>query len=243
MSEARVAGGLAARGFKYRKMKRGKLIVIDGTDGSGKATQTALLVKNLKKSGYKVKIEDFPQYGQKSAGPVEAYLTGRLGTAESLGPYIPSIFYAVDRFSASQRMTESLRNGQIVVCNRYVTANMGHQGGKIKNAQSRLKYYQWLENLEYDFFRIPRPDLNLILHMPAAVAQKLVDHKRPRAYTKHKKRDIHEADLKHLLAAEKTYLEISKKFSYPVVECYQKERILSREEIADLVWKQVKPIL
>src|SRR3954468_22900663 len=115
-------------------MKKGKFIVIDGTDGSGKATQTKLLVKRLQKSGHKVRIEDFPQYGKKSAGPVEDYLNGLYGSADQLGAYIPSIFYAVDRFAASERIRKHLAAGFIVVSNRYVTSNMAHQGGKIANA-------------------------------------------------------------------------------------------------------------
>ncbi len=224
-------------------MARGKFIVIDGTDGSGKATQTVLLAEKLKARGYKVAIEDFPQYGKKSAGLVEEYLNGAYGPAKELGPYIPSIFYAVDRFAAAKRISESLKNGSIVISNRYVTANMGHQGGKINNLNQRKKFYKWLMELEYDLFKIPKPDLNLILHMPAAVAQKLVDGKGRRNYIGGIKRDLHEADLTHLRAAEKTYLEISRKFRYPLIECYQDSMILSREKVADLIWERAKKIL
>lgn len=220
-------------------MKKGKLIVIDGTDGAGKATQTALLVKNLRKAGYKVKVEDFPQYGQKSASLVEQYLNGKFGSAGELGPYIPSIFYAVDRFAAARRIKKNLADGYIVVSNRYVTANMGHQGGKIKSAKDRNKYFKWLFELEFGIFKIPKPDLNLILHIPATVAQKLVDKKGGRAYIKEKKRDLHEADLGHLKQAEKTYLEIARKFRYPVIECYKRGKILSRQEIAKVIWTKV----
>lgn len=224
-------------------MKRGKLIVIDGTDGTGKGTQTKILVENLKKLGYKVEVEDFPRYGEKSAGLVEEYLNGTYGTASELGPYIPSTFYAVDRFAASFRIRENLKKGVIVVSNRYVTASMGHQGGKMAKSADRNKYYKWLTNLEYKLFKIPQPDLNLILHMPAHVAQGLVDRKAPRKYIHGFKRDIHEADLKHLQAAEKNYLEIHKKFKYPLIECYKDGRILSIEEVSALVLEKVKKVL
>lgn len=224
-------------------MASGKLIVIDGTDGSGKATQTALLVKRLKKRGYKVEIEDFPQYGKKSAGLVEEYLNGRYGTAKELGPYIPSMFYAVDRFAASFRIRKNLNEGKIVVSNRYVTANLGHQGGKIAKISEREKFYKWLVDLEFNFFKIPKPDLNIILHLPAGIAQKLVDGKGRRDYVNGRKRDLHEADLNHLKAAEKTYLEISRKFHYPLVECFKDGKILSRGEIADIIWRKVTKIL
>ena len=206
-------------------MKKGKLIVIDGADGSGKATQVTLLIKNLKKAGYKVKVEDFPQYGKFSAKAAEDYLNGLYGSSAELGPYIPSTFYAIDRFAASGRIRDNLKKGCIVVSNRYVVASMGHQGGKIQNKEKRDKYFKWLFDLEYNFYGIPRPDLNIILNMPAKVAQKLVDRKARRSYT-NKKRDLHEADLSHLKAAERTYLEISKKFKYSLVQCYEHGKIL-----------------
>src|SRR3989344_4441300 len=103
-------------------MAKGKLIVIDGTDGAGKSTQTALLVRRLRKDGYSVVAEDFPPYGKKSAGLVEEYLTGADGPPKRLGPYFPSILYAADRFAASARIRKNLAAGKIVICNRYVTA-------------------------------------------------------------------------------------------------------------------------
>lgn len=216
--------------------------MIDGTDGSGKATQTALLVKNLRRQGYKVKVEDFPQYGKRSASMVEDYLNGFFGSAKELGPYIPSIFYAVDRFAASKRIKKNLKNGHVVISNRYVTASMAHQGGKIGAPNRRKKFFKWLFELEFGLLGLPRPNLNIILHMPARVAQQLVDQKKQRVYTK-KKRDIHEADIKHLQAAEKIYLALSREFKYPIVECFNKGRILTREAVSKLVLEKVKRVL
>jgi dTMP kinase len=224
-------------------MKKGKFIVIDGTDGSGKATQTELLVKRLKKEKFKVKIFDFPQYGQKSAGLVEEYLNGKYGGAKEVGPYRASIFYACDRYDASFKIRKFLENGYVVVSNRYVTANMGHQGGKIVDAKKRKKYFDWLYELEYGIFEIPKPDLNIILHVDAAVAQKLVDSKGQRGYTK-KKRDLHEKDLKHLRDAERVYLEIAKTMkNFKLISCTEKECIMDRNIISDLVWKEANKIL
>jgi len=223
--------------------KRGKFIVIDGTDGSGKATQTELLVKRLKREGFPVKIFDFPQYGKKSAGLVEEYLNGEYGTAQKVGPYRASIFYACDRYDASFKIKKFLEKGYFVVSNRYVTANMGHQGGKIKEARKRKNFFNWLYELEYKIFEIPKPDLNIILHVDAAVAQKLVDSKGVRNYTK-KKRDLHEKDLKHLRDAEKVYLEIAKTMpNFKLVSCTEFGKIMSRESISELVWKEIKKII
>lgn len=224
-------------------MEKGKFIVIDGTDGSGKATQTELLVKRLKKEKCKVKIFDFPQYGNKSAGLVEEYLNGKYGDAKSVGPYRASIFYACDRYDASFKIRKFLENGYVVVSNRYVTANMGHQGGKITDAKKRKEYFAWLYNLEYVIFEIPRPNLNIILHVDAAVAQKLVDSKGKRGYTK-KKRDLHEKDLKHLRDAEKVYLEIAKTMkNFKLISCTQHNCIMDRNVISELVWKEAKKII
>ncbi len=218
--------------------------MIDGTDGSGKATQTEFLASRLRAAGFAAEVADFPQYGKKSAGLVEEYLNGRYGTAEEVGPYRASILYAADRYDASFQIRKWLDEGKIVISNRYVTANMGHQGGKIANPLERKSYFDWLDKLEYGLFNIPRPDLNLILHVDAAVAQRLVDKKGDREYVGGEKRDIHEADLEHLRNAERVYLEIAKTFpGFSLIECTRAGEIMSREEIAGMVWLQVSRLL
>jgi len=228
---------------KHPKVKQhGKFIVIDGTDGSGKATQTSLLVEELKLGGYDVEMTDFPQYGTKSAGLIEEYLNGKYG---QVGPEAASIFYAIDRFDASFKIRQWLEAGKIVISNRYVTANAGHQGGKIADDLDRLKYFKWLDNLEYNIFNIPKPDLNIILHMPAKMAQTLVDKKTAdsRVYVNGKKRDLHEADLTHLKNAEKVYLQIAKLFpNTKLVECVADGKLLPPPEVHNKVWELVRRI-
>jgi len=225
-------------------MLKGKLIVIDGTDGSGKTTQAKLLVKRLKKEGYKVKMADFPQYGKKSAALVEEYLNGKYGEAESVGPYRASIFYAADRYAAGFRMKKWIADGNIVVTNRYVTASMGHQGGKIKDAKKRSRFFKWLYDLEFGIFEIPKPDMNLIIHVDAAVAQKLVDNKGKRGYISRGNKDIHEKDLSHLRSAEKVYLEIARTFpGFSLVECTKDGKIMGVDEIGEMVWEKARKIL
>lgn len=223
--------------------KEGKLIVIDGTDGSGKKTQTDLLVNYLKVNDYQVEVADFPRYGQKSAGLVEQYLNGVYG---QVNPEATSIFYAVDRFDASFQIRKWLQAGKIVVSNRYVTANAGHQGGKIANQADRVAFFKWLDKLEYGIFGIPKPDLNIILHVPAEIAQQLVDNKptEQRQYNQGKKRDLHEEDLEHLKNAEKVYLEISELFpNTRLVECMEAGRLLAPQEIHNKVWELVRRIV
>lgn len=222
--------------------QRGRFIVIDGTDGSGKATQTNLLVEELKVAGYAVEMTDFPQYGTKSAGLIEEYLNGKYG---QVGPQAASIFYAIDRFDASFKIRDWINEGKIVISNRYVTANAGHQGGKIEDDTERFKFFKWLNNLEYEIFGIPKPDLNLILHVPAEKTLELMDKRRKNADEKsvHKKKDLHEGDIKHLKNAEKVYLEIGKLFpNTKVVECVQKGDLLSPDEVHNKVWELVRRI-
>jgi len=223
----------------------GKLIVIDGTDGSGKATQTALLANRLKHAGFEVEIADFPQYGHKSAGLVEEYLNGKYGRGEKVSPYISSIFYAADRYDASFEIKKWLNQGKIVISNRYVTANMGHQGSKIENPLERKHFFEWLNKLEYELFSIPKPDLNIILNVEPEIAQGLIDQKGFREYLNGgKKRDIHEADIEHLENASKVYLEMAASFSdFELIECTRNKEIISKEEINWLIWEKVSNLL
>ena len=225
------------------KLNEGKLIVICGTDGSGKGTQTKLLKKRLKEEGYDIETIDFPQYGKKSAGLVENYLNGEYGDSEEIGPYRASIFFACDRYDASFQIREWLNKGKIVICNRYVSANMGHQAGKIRDEEKRDKFLDWLHDLEYNIFKIPKPDVNILLYMPHEYGHKLVEKKESRKYLEGKKRDIHENDLKHLKHAERSYLYVSKKFNWEKIDCVEDEKILSIRKISDKVVKKVKEII
>ena len=217
--------------------KHGFFIALEGTDGSGKTSQFKLLLKSLRVAGKRVVPTDFPQYGQLSARLVEQYLNGKFGSAREVGPYRASLFYALDRFEAASQMRQWLKQGRIIVSNRYVLSNAAHQGGKIASRTARKLYWRWLFNLEYKILGIPQPDLTILLHVPAGIAQNLVDKKGPREYLKGVKRDIHEADLRHLKDAERTYLELAKKNGYTVVECVERGRLLAPKEIHHKVWK------
>ncbi len=221
---------------------KGKLIVIDGTDGSGKATQSALLIERLKKEGYEVELADFPRYGKRSAAMVEDYLTGKFGTADEVGPYRASIFYAVDRYAASFELKKWLKEGKIIVSNRYVSANMGHQTGKIKDEYHRDKFLQWLEELEYGIFEIPKPNINILLYVPPETGQKLVDKKGHRDYIG-KKRDIHEAKIEHLKNAAEAYQYVAKKYDWIIIDCAPDGKLKTKKEIHGIIWDKIKGLL
>lgn len=225
-------------------MPNGLFIMIEGTDGSGKGTQTDLLVEHLKQVGHRVEPISFPRYGERSAAMVEDYLNGKFGTAQEVGPYRASIFYAIDRYAASPKIKQWLADGVIVIANRYIASNMGHQGGKIKNAEERQKFFTWNYELEYTIFDIPKPDINIILHVPAEISQQLVDKKGEREYLHGKKRDIHEDDLNHLKDAEQAYLDLATQFSeFQLLECVEQHQMLSKEIIHDKVWSVIFPHL
>lgn len=218
---------------------KGKFIVIEGTDGSGKGTQVHLLVKRLKEEGKEVEMVDFPQYDSPSSYFVAKYLRGEYGTAEEVGPYRGSLLYALDRYDKSFDIKKWLQEGKYVIANRYVSANMGHQAGKIDNLQERDTYLEWLDNLEYGMLNIPRPDQTIFLFVPPEIGQKMVDHKNARSYTNGKERDIHEADLEHLHKASQAYFYVAEKYGWTTLECVKDGVMLSREDIHEKIYKAI----
>ncbi|MBM3251062.1 MAG: thymidylate kinase [Candidatus Nealsonbacteria bacterium] len=241
--------------FKYmvKNNHKGKLIVLEGLDGSGKSTQCKLLIKGLKKEGYKVETIDFPRHGEKPAWLVDEYLRGRYGTAKEVGPYRASIFYALDRYDAGSQIRKWLKEGKIVIADRYSASNIGHQGGKIKNRKERKRYFDWLYNLEYEILNIPKPDYNFILktspEFSLRLANKITDKEkqaRRRVYLdKSEKKDIHEKDKKHLQEALRSYLHAAREFpeDFKIIECLEKGKLLSPETIHQKIWKIIKNIL
>ncbi|TSC56541.1 MAG: thymidylate kinase Tmk [Parcubacteria group bacterium Greene0714_21] len=220
----------------------GKFIVFEGIDGSGKSIQLKLLLNRLKKEGYNTAFFDFPQYGKKSAGLAEEYLSGAYGSAREVGPFRSSIFYACDRYDASFQLKKYLKEGRIVVSDRYVGSNMAHQGGKIKSQKEREKFFAWLHELEYEIFGIPKPTKSFFLHVPLEIAGKLRENPERR---KKKKKDIHETDFEHLKNAQHAYLHAMKVFpkDFTAIECAPKGILLAPKIIHEKIWKEVKKLL
>ncbi|MBI4999856.1 hypothetical protein HZB97_03765, partial [Candidatus Gottesmanbacteria bacterium] len=191
-----------------RKQKKGKLVIVEGSDGSGKATQTELLVDYLKKKKIPVKAMDFPRYYSSFHGKIVGrFLNGEFGKIDQVSPYLASLAYALDRAAAREEMEDWLGRGGLIVSNRYVTSNMAHQGAKLPQ-EKRDEFVKWVDELEYKVHKIPREDLVIYLYVPWKIGLELTKKKGERGYVKGL--DIAEADIKHRQKAEKMYLWLAK---------------------------------
>lgn len=226
------------------KTQQGTFIVIEGTDGSGKGTQFKRLISRLEEQGYDVATFDFPQYEQPSSYFVQQYLNGSYGTADEVGPYTGSLFYALDRYEAAPQIKQALAEGKVVLANRFTGSNMAHQGTKFTNAEQRRGYFIWLDNLEFQMLGIPRPDKSIVLRVPADIAQNLVDQKEARSYTD-KKRDIHEADLSHLQRSVEVYDDLCQLFpkDFTRIDCVRNRTLMNIEQIEEQLWQTIQPLL
>ncbi|MES2930688.1 MAG: deoxynucleoside kinase [Patescibacteria group bacterium] len=233
--------------MKKGKSTTGKLIVIDGTDGSGKATQVALLTKRLKKEGYTVKNVDFPEYYKNFFGKFIGHcLTEQYYNFINVHPKIVSVLYAGDRFESKEKIEEWLKKGYIVLANRYVSANQIHQGGKIKNAAKRASFIKWLDEMEYKVFKIPRPDLVLYLSVPLKVSLAMMKERNAvskRNYAGTKK-DVHEVDVAFQENSRKSAIWLAKtQKNFIKIDCAPKNALCTREDIHKEVYKKVEKML
>lgn len=234
-----------------KKPKRGKLIVIDGTDGSGKSTQTNLLIKHLKQDGHKVKIVDFPEYYSNFFGKFIGHcLSEQYYNFVKIHPKIASVLYAADRYESRDKIKKWLSEGNIVIANRYATANQIHQGGKIANLKKRESFIKWLAEMEYEVFKIPKPDAVLYLSVPIPVVLKLIQERNKnnrRDYLgnkKDKKEDLHEKDVSFLENSRKSALWLAKtQKGWIKIECVKDGKMDTREQIHDKIYERVKKIL
>lgn len=230
------------------KKYKGRLIVIDGTDGSGKATQVELLAQTLRKEGLKVKIVDFPEYYKNFFGKFIGHcLSEQYYNFLHVHPKIASVLYAADRWESSKEIREWLKKGYIVIANRYVSANQIHQGGKTKDAKRRNDFLKWLDEMEYEVFEIPRPDITLYLSLPIEIVFSLIkkrnSSKMKREYLK-KHKDVHESDANFLINSRKSALKLEKEVpNFIKIECSKKGQILSREVIHEMIYEKVKKVI
>lgn len=227
--------------------QKGKLIVIDGTDGSGKATQVALLSKRLKNEGYTVKNVDFPEYYKNFFGKFIGHcLSEQYYNFVKVHPKIASVLYSADRFESKTEIEGWLRKGYVVIANRYVSANQIHQGGKIKDPKKRQAFIDWLDEMEYKVFKIPRPDIVLYLSVPLKVSIALTKERNKTAKRNYlgNKKDVHEVDIEFQENSRKSALWLAKTQSkFMQIDCAPKNEIMPREAIHETVYAKVKILI
>src|SRR3989344_584612 len=205
-------------------MNSGKLIVFEGADGSGKTTQSKLLLNYLRKHKVPSAYISFPRYEESLWGEmVKRYLLGDFGKVYEVHPYLASLAYAGDRMAAASTIRNWITDGKIVVCNRYIGSNMAHMGAKISSQSEKSKYIEWLEKLEYKENGIPKEDLVIFLSVPVEVSRKLM---------KDRKLDIHENDLEYLEKVVGVYEELARtRENWVRVDCTRDGEILDPQEI------------
>lgn len=219
----------------------GKLIVIEGTDGSGKSTQFGLLSEHLKNDSIDFRRLVFPRYDQESSALIRMYLGGQFGTSPSdVNAYAASAFYAVDRY-ASYKMDwgQWYENGGLVLSDRYTTSNAVHQASKVP-ADEQDSYLQWLYDFEYKKLGLPRPDLTLYLDVPTDFTERLLRHREQDTNTK---ADIHEQDTQYLATCRQTGRNAADYYGWTVIHCVKDGVMRSIEDIHQEIYQYVKKCL
>lgn len=222
-------------------MNKGKLIVLEGIDGSGKATQSALLEKKLKAEGKEVMHISFPDYDSDSSALVKMYLAGQFGKDPGdVNPYAASLFYAVDRFASYRtKWKDFYEKGGIVIADRYTTSNMVHQMTKYEEEKERKDFLTWLEKTEYEELELPRPDLVILLDIPLSISENLVKERAKQGGTM----DIHEQHLDYLKKCHDAYQELVTIYGWQKIACAKDGSLRSMEDIAAEVEKEVEAII
>ena len=220
---------------------KGKLIVIEGTDCSGKETQTKLLKDRFTKDGIECVRYSFPNYDSPTGKIVGGPYLGKSYIcpcwfpegAVNVNPKVSSLFYAADRLYNIGKIKEMLKSGTNVILDRYVYSNLAHQGGKIKDKIEREKMYKWLDTLEFELLELPEADIKVFLHMPYEVSCKL---KQGRLELP----DQHESSKEHLLQAEESYVEIANMYDFKTIKCNEGLNPRKIEDINDELYIYVK---
>ena len=222
----------------------GKLFVIDGTDGSGKQTQFEKLKERLSNERIDYKTVSFPNYDSPSSSLVKMYLSGEFGQdAKKISPYIASTFYAADRFATFKKgYEEYYNNGGIILADRYTTANMVHQAGKIHDIKERKKFLDWLWDFEFNLYGLPVPSKVFFLKMPPEKSIELIKD-RENKFTGDIKKDIHESDEKHLIDSFNAACDVAKDYNWYTIECIKNGKLRTIEDIHEEIFNEIKNII
>lgn len=216
----------------------GILIAIDGVDSSGKQTQTELLYDRLKNDGKKVRMISFPAYDKNSSVLVKEYLSGDYGkNPEDVNAYAASVLFAADRFSTFRKdWKRDYDDGVIIIADRYVSSNMIHQAGKFSSQSEKDEFLNWLEDLEFNKFELPVPDVTFFLDMPTEYGVKLMEN-RNNKITGEEEKDIHESDKNHLESSYKNAFYVADKFGWEKISCVKNSEIKTIDAINDEIYK------
>lgn len=213
----------------------GKIIVIEGSDGSGKTTQTNLLIERFRKEGIPVETLRFPQYTENLFGAlIRECLDGKHGDFINMDPKIASVLYACDRFETMKKIEDWQKEGKVIVLDRYITSNQIHQGGKIKDENKRAEFLSWLSKMEYDILKIKKPDTVFYLNVPMEVSVDLISKREG-------VKDSADSDFEYLKNSKEAGLYMVKTESFwKTVDCMEEGKLLSPEAIAERIWESLK---
>lgn len=222
----------------------GILIAVDGVDSSGKQTQTELLYNRLKNEGKKVRLVSFPAYEKPSSSLVRMYLGGEFGTnPEDVSAYAASTFFAIDRYATYKTdWKNDYDSDTIIIADRYVSSNMIHQAGKIKDFSEKDKFLAWLDEFEYGIYNLPRPDKVIFLDMPPEWGIKLMAQ-RANKITGEAQKDIHESNSNHLFESYENAVYAAKKFGWEHIMCVKDDAVRTIEDIHEEVYAKVKEVI
>lgn len=221
----------------------GKFIVIEGTDCSGKETQSKLLVEKLTKMGYKAIRLTFPKYDSPTGRIVGGPYLGKPEIGEcwfpegavNLDPKVACLYYAADRKYNEKEIEKYLDDDYFVICDRYVSSNMAHQGSKIKNDEDRFHMYEWIDKLEFWLLNLPKPDKTIFLHVPYTYAVELKKNR--------ESLDQHETSEEHLKNSEVAYIELSDMYNWKHINCIKDNKIRTIEDINEEIISCIKEYL
>ena len=219
----------------------GKLIVLEGTDGSGKSTQFRLMAQRLTEENIKFHRLVFPRYENDSSALIRMYLGGQFGTKPSdVNAYAASAFYAVDRYASYKQDWEKwYADGGLILSDRYTTSNAVHQASK-ETGENRDMFLKWLYEFEYDKLGLPRPDLTIYLDVPTDFTEKLMRHREQDTGTK---ADIHEQDTEYLKTCRKTGRAAAEFYGWTVIDCVKDGQMRSIEDIHNEIYGHVMACL
>lgn len=219
----------------------GKLIVFEGTDGSGKSTQFELLTKRLQAQNIDFRTMVFPQYSEPSSSLIRMYLGGEFGSRPSdVNAYAASTFYAVDRYASYQKVWKDYyRSGGLMLSDRYTTSNAVHQASK-EPEERREEYFRWLYDFEYRHMELPKPDIVIYLDVPTVLTEQML---RRREHATNTLADIHEQNMDYLRLCRKTGLQAAEFYGWTIIHCAKDGKMRSIEDIHNEIYALVQSCL